>query len=106
MHRLTDSVVGEKGEPMKLSANEICNVLEVLIGNTHAQGETTADDKAFDRMEVLEQVTDWCLDGFYYECGKANKSEWSMARSGKEAIKYLKETKEWIECILHEVERR
>lgn len=91
---------------MKLSANEICNVLEVLIGNTHAQGETTADDKAFDRMEVLEQITDWCLDGFNYECRNANKNEWSMVRSGKEAIKYLKETKEWIDYILHEVERR
>lgn len=91
---------------MELNGTEICKVLEVLVGNTHAQGETTADDKAFDRMQVLEQVTDWCLDGFNYECSKANKSEWSMARSGKEAIKYLKETKEWIEGILHEVERR
>lgn len=91
---------------MKLNGTEICKVLEVLVGNTQAQGETTADDKAFDRLQVLEQVTDWCLEGFNYECSNAYKSEWSMARSGKEAIKYLKETKEWIEGILHEVERR
>lgn len=91
---------------MKLNGTEICKVLEVLVGNTHAQGETTADDKAFDRMEALEQVTDWCLDGFNREWIYAFKSEWSMVRSGKEAIKYLKETKEWIEGILHEVERR
>lgn len=91
---------------MELNGTEICKVLEVLVGNTQAQGETTADDKAFDRLQVLEQVTDWCFDGFNYECSNAYKSEWSMARSGKEAIKYLKETKEWIEGILHEVERR
>lgn len=91
---------------MELNGTEICKVLELLVGNTHAQGITTADDKAFDRMEVLEQVTDWCLDGFNYEVRCDYKSEWSMVRSGKEAIKYLKETKEWIEGILHEVERR
>ena len=91
---------------MELNGTEICKVLELLVGNTHAQGETTADDKAFDRLQVLEQVTDWCLDGFNYECRNANKNDWSMVRSGKEAIKYLKETKEWIEGILHEVERR
>ena len=91
---------------MELSANEICNVLEVLIGNTHAQGETTADDKAFERLKVLESVTDWCMDGFNYEASLAHRNEWSMSRSGKEAIAYLKETKEWIEAIEREEERR
>lgn len=90
---------------MKLSENEICNVLEVLIGNTHAQGETTADDKAFERLKVLESVTDWCIDGFNYEVPLAHKNEWSMSRSGKEAVRYLNELSEWIGARLSEEER-
>ena len=90
---------------MTLSENEIINVLEVLIGNTHAQGETNADDKAFERLKVLENVTDWCLDGFNYEAPLANRYEWSMRRSGKEAIRYLRELYDWIGVRLLEEER-
>lgn len=90
---------------MKLSEDEICNVLEALIGNTHAQGETTADDKAFERLKVLESVTDWCMDGFIYEIPLANRNEWSMSRFGKEAIRYLRDLYGWIGERLSEEEK-
>lgn len=85
----------------------IIKVLDNMIGNIMPIGETNADDKAYDRLNVLEAVTDWCLDGFNFVIAYARRSEWSMQRAGKEAIDYLKQTSTWIDMILKEViERR
>lgn len=88
----------------RLDYRTIIDVLDNMIGETEPIGETNADDKAFERMEVLEIVSDWCLDGFNFVSRFANRSEWSMQRAGKEAVTYLKRTRAWIDMILKEVE--
>ena len=47
----------------KLNSNEIINLLEILIGQTEAVGDSAQDDKIEENLMTLIDVTNWCLDG-------------------------------------------
>lgn len=46
------------------------------------------------------------MDGFNYNAHFAHRNERSMSRAGKESVRWLKDTYEWIGEILREDERR
>ncbi len=48
----------------KLSANEICNLLEVLVGLTEPQGETAIDDKVEQNVKHLYIL----VIGYWMDC--------------------------------------
>ena len=76
------------------NSDEIIKLLDTLIGNTEAVGETNADDEALGRLEVLCEVTDWCLDGIHFASNTWNRNEASMQRIGMTAMNYLKALKD------------
>ena len=71
------------------SGKEIIKVLDAMIGNTAPVGETNIDERAFDRLQVLDEVTEWCIDGIYY-AGLGKRSDMaSVKKVGNEAYKIM-----------------
>jgi hypothetical protein len=71
------------------SGKEIIKVLDAMIGDTAAIGETNFDERAFDRLQVLDEVTEWCIDSIYY-AGLGKRSDMaSVKKVGNEAYKIM-----------------
>lgn len=79
------------------SAKEIFKLVDALVGNVEAVGETSADDIALKRLEVLISVTDMCLDKIVGASHTSNRPEYSMREVGMTALRYLAESSEWFD---------
>lgn len=81
----------------RLKSNEITKVLEVLIGEVEAVGESNADERRLDNLKTLIDVTNWCLDGieFAMESGEG-RFEASMQEISHTAKKALDEFRNWL----------
>lgn len=88
----------------KMAASEIIRLLDILIGTTQAYGSTEMDDIAFENLQVLEEITEWCLDGIQLAAQDWNRPEASMGRIGFEAKNELIYEKDWIARALNELE--
>ena len=62
----------------KLSSNEIIKLLENLIGQTEAVGDSAQDKKIEENLMTLIDVTNWCLDGIMQSSETCDKVEYSM----------------------------
>lgn len=85
----------------KLNSNEIIKVLEILIGDTEAIGETNHDEKALENLKTLIDVTNWCLDGIYTNQQKEGY-EYSICKARFTAQCCLQEYIEWLKDIFFE----
>ena len=87
----------------RLKSNEITKVLDVLIGEVEAVGETIADERRLDNLKTLIDVTNWCLDGleFAMESGQG-RVEWSMQEISYKAQGALDEYRTWLNNLLGE----
>lgn len=87
----------------RLKSNEITKVLDVLIGEVEAVGESNADERRLDNLKTLIDVTNWCLDGleFAMDSGKG-RAEGSMQKIGHTAELALDEYKTWLNELLGE----
>lgn len=67
----------------RLKSNEIIKVLEVLIGEVEAVGDSNADERRLENLKTLIDVTNWCLDGLVsaMESGQG-RVEYSMKEIG------------------------
>ena len=88
---------------VKLKSNEIIKVLDVLIGEVEAVGETNADERRLDNLKTLIDVTNWCLDGLQYAmaCGRG-RVEASIHTIRYTAQLALDEYKTWLNELLGE----
>ena len=88
---------------VKLKSNEITKVLDVLIGDVEAVGETNADKRRLENLKTLIGVTNWCLDGLQYamESGQG-RVEASMHKISYTAQLTLDEYKTWLNELLGE----
>lgn len=50
----------------KMTSNEICKLLEIMVGLTEPQAESAIDDMVEENLKTLIDVGDWVLDGIYY----------------------------------------
>lgn len=73
----------------KFTSYEIIKILDKLIGDIYPIGETHHDDVAYDNLLIYIEVATWCLERIYEVAECHDRPEWSMQRSGKEALKYL-----------------
>ena len=88
---------------VKLKSNEITKVLDVLIGEVEAIGETNADERRFDNLKTLIDVTNWCLDGLQFAMDSGQgRAEASMHMIGYTAQSALDEYKTWLNELLGE----
>ena len=82
----------------RLNSNEIIKVLEILIGDTEAIGETNHDEKALENLKTLIDVTNWCLDGIYTNQQKRGVEN-SICKARFTAECCLLEYLEWLKDI-------
>ena len=93
-------IIRNKGEGTmnKLSSNEIIKLLENLIGQTEAVGDSAQDKKIEENLMTLIDVTNWCLDGIMQSSETCDKFEYSMHLVGWRAkcalTDYMEQLKE------------
>ena len=85
-------------------SKEIIKLLDHLIGNTIAVGESNADEKALENLKVLIDVTNWCLDGVHQSSETVGRPEWSMNLVGFTAKGALDDYRVWLNELCDEVE--
>ena len=73
----------------KFTSHEITKILEKLMGDIEPIGETHHDDMAYDNLPTYLDVATWFIERIYEVAECHDRPEWSMQRSGKEALKYL-----------------
>lgn len=82
---------------------EITKLLNVLIGDVEAVGETNEDNRRLDNLKTLIDVTNWCLDGLEFAMASGyGRPEWSMAEISYTAQCALDEYGKWIDEVLDE----
>lgn len=86
-------------------SKEIIKLLDYLVGNTQAVGETYADEKALDNLKTLIDITNWCLDGVRQASNDYGRPEWSMNNIGFTAKCALDDYREWLNDWWDEVEK-
>lgn len=79
-----------------LDSQEIIKVLDILIGQTEAVGDTAIDEHREARLKVLIDVTNWCLDGVQFASETCGRPEASMHEIGWRAKCALAEWKDWL----------
>ena len=87
----------------KFDSNEITKLLDHLIGNTIAVGESNADEKTLENLKVLIDITNWCLDGIHQASETCGRPEWSMNNIGFTAKCALDEYRVWLNELWDEV---
>ena len=82
---------------------EITKLLNVMIGDVEAVGETNEDNRRLDNLKTLIDVTDWCLDGLQFAMASGyGRPEYSMAEISYTAQCALDEYGRWITDTLDE----
>ena len=82
---------------------EITKLLNVMIGDVEAVGETNEDNRRLDNLKTLIDVTNWCLDGLEFAMASGyGRPEWSMAEISYTAQCALDEYGTWIAEVLDE----
>ena len=80
-----------------MTSQEIIKLLDLLVGNTEAVGDDSADRRIEDRLKVLIDVTNWCLDGVLYSSATRHNLEKSMRDIGERAFFAMCEWREWLD---------
>ena len=80
----------------KLESKEIIKLLEILIGDTEAIGETNHDEKALENLKTLIDVTNWCLDGIMQSSETCGAVEYSKHLVGFHARCAIEEYMRWL----------
>ena len=70
---------------MMLKSHEIIKVLDNLIGPTGAVGDSNVDEWRYERLKVLIDVTNWCLNGVQFASSACGRPEGSMHKIGWDA---------------------
>lgn len=66
----------------KLFSPEITKVLDVLIGETTATGESDYDERVYNNLLTLLNVTDWCIEKIMESSETAESEEYPMRDIG------------------------
>ena len=86
----------------KLNSAEIIKLLDILIGQTEAVGETNADEVILENLKTLIDVTNWCIDGIHQSSGTVGRPEASMHKIGWTAQCALDDYRVWLTAVLKE----
>ena len=87
-----------------MKAETVIEVVEKLIGNVEATGETYYDEDAFINLGLMKGVCDALLIDIYESSKTKNRHEYSMEKVGSSAYMYLKDLRDWLDEILGETE--
>ncbi len=80
----------------RLNSSEITKLLDTLIGRVEPIGETYFDEKAFENLQTLIDVTNWCLEWVANARDYINRPESSMNKVGFTAQCAMQEWANWL----------
>ena len=80
----------------RLNSSEITKLLDALIGRVEPIGETNFDEKAFENLQTLIDVTNWCLEWVANARDYINRAENSMHKVGFTAQCAMQEWEKWL----------
>lgn len=80
----------------RLNSSEITKLLDALIGRVEPIGETNFDEKAFENLQTLIDVTNWCLEWVENARDYINRAESSMNKVGFTAQCAMQEWAKWL----------
>ena len=81
----------------RITSNEIINLLDHLIGQTTAVGDSAIDHIVEENLKTLIDVADWCLDGVVQSAETRHRFEGSMRDVGERAFAALDEWRNWLD---------
>lgn len=82
---------------MKLSSDEIINVIEALVGSCVPIGETNADKTVMENLKTVIDIGDYCLDKVFLASTTCGRPEVSMHEIGWTAKCVMDDWKNWLE---------
>lgn len=80
----------------KLNSNEICNLLDILVGLTEPQSDTNMDDEVEYNLKTLIDIGDWVLDGIYFAARHRHSLCDSSRAIGERSYATMLEWKNWL----------
>ena len=92
----------------KLNACELVKVVDNLLGQTTAVGESNADEAIYTNLQNAIQLTDWLLDGIVDSAETMRRPEYSMHKVGDKAFGALRDWAIWLQEVVerHKKEQR
>ena len=86
----------------KLNSKEIIKVLDNLIGETTAVGDSVADSVIDWNLRNLIDITNWCLDGIAQSAVTRHSFYSSMRQIGERAFSALVEYRDFANSIVED----
>jgi len=80
----------------KMDSTEICNLLEIIIGETEPIADTWADEKIEENLKTLIDIGDWILDGLLRSAEHRKSSYASSRQNGERAYATMLAWKDWL----------
>lgn len=81
----------------KLSDKQIADIVMSIIGEIEPVGESHIDDQRFSNLLKLQNTMDILLDEIMYCLPYLDRVEYSMKRSAKQALEWMKEKRDWLQ---------
>lgn len=72
-----------------LSGSEIIRVVDALIGETEAYGDTYVDHDRMNNQKKLKELTEYLIGQLWINTRNAKRAEYSMKQIGIDACEFL-----------------
>ena len=80
----------------KMTSREICNLLEIVIGNTEPIADSAIDLIREENLKTLIDIGDWVLNGLLYAAEHRKDPYYSSRTIGERAYAAMLAWKEWL----------
>lgn len=80
----------------KMTSQEICNLLEIIVGETEPFADTWIDEVREENLKTLIDIGDWVLDELLRSAEHRKSSYASCRQNGERAYAVMLEWKEWL----------
>ena len=88
----------------KLTSREICDLLDILIGNTKPAGDTAIDEVREQNLKTLIDIGNWVFDGVMVAAEFCTSPMYSRREMGMRAKGAMFEWRDWLSYQLEEFE--
>lgn len=85
-----------------MTSQEIIRLLDILIGNTNATGDSNEDVAVKGNVEKLIDIINWCLDGLLWAANTRHNMEASMRDIGETAFSAICDYADWCRRVIDE----
>lgn len=80
----------------KMTSQEICKLLEIVVGKTEPIADTAIDEMREENLKTLIDIGNWVLDGLLYAAEHRKDPYHSSQAVGERAYSAMLEWKDWL----------